>query len=66
MKIIMILGIVLFTIGLLIQMITAKWSWWRGGYYSSNNKPLSFIGWLSIISGLGIVLLVAYLNGQLG
>ena len=65
MKIIMLLGIVLFVIGLLIQMITAKWSWWTFDYTSSHNKPLSFIGWILITIGLGLVILTAYLNGQL-
>ncbi len=59
-------GALIVGLGLLIQIITAKWSWRLGGYYTSNNKPLSLFGWLLIIIGIIIIVLKAKMNGQLG
>ncbi|EUJ38014.1 hypothetical protein BCAMP_09155 [Brochothrix campestris FSL F6-1037] len=58
-------GAIIFGIGLFIQLITAKWSWRLGGYYKSKNKPLSLIGLCIIILGLVIIVMSAIANGQL-
>lgn len=62
MRIFIILGIILFVIGILLSIITSRW---QGYYYESTYSPLSLIGLLLIIIGLGLVLITAYLNGQL-
>lgn len=66
MNILMLGGLILAGIGVLISMLTAKWSWKLGGFYRSNNKPLTLIGWICIILGFGLFLFIAYINGQLG
>ncbi|MGX7029966.1 hypothetical protein [Vagococcus zengguangii] len=59
------IGAIIMGVGLIIQAVTARWSWKLGGYYKSSNKPLSFFGWCLIIVGVIIVVLKAKANGQL-
>ena len=63
--IIMVIGIVMFIIGIIVKIFNAKWSWRTGAYTRSKNKTLSLVGWILIIVGLAIVVLVAYQGGQL-
>ncbi|SCZ13321.1 hypothetical protein SAMN05720606_1292 [Paenibacillus polysaccharolyticus] len=60
-------GIVVAAIGLLLLIVTTKYTggpnW---GYpYRTTNKALSALGWLFLIIGLVIIVFKAKLNGQL-
>lgn len=66
MDMIMLIGIIIFVVGLLINVANAKWSWKTGAYTASKNRIRTLLGWLLITIGLAIVIVTAYNNGQLG
>lgn len=64
MDIVILIGAVIFGIGLLITALNTKIRYGWFTHYENRNNGLSWIGILLIILGLGIILLKAYLNGQ--
>lgn len=66
MDIIILIGSIIFGIGILIYVLNTKVRYGFFTHYQSRNKGLAWISALLIIIGLGIIIVKAYLNGQLG
>ncbi|WP_424349219.1 hypothetical protein ACPBEH_11110 [Latilactobacillus sp. 5-91] len=66
MQIIMFIGIILSSIGLILLAATTRWvNGWLTNY-KTTNRPVSLFGWFLLIVGLAIIIAAAYANGQLG
>lgn len=65
MDIIILIGSIISGIGVIISAFNTKIRYGFFTHYESKNKGLSWISFILIIIGLGIIILKAYLNGQL-
>lgn len=61
---IILIGSVIFAIGVIINILNAKWSWKTGEYTRVKNRKVALIGWLFLLIGILIIVLKAYANGQ--
>ena len=65
---IILIGVIIFGVGLLLLMLTTKFVYGRNwGYpYRTTNKPLAALGWFLLIIGFLIMIFKAKANGQIG
>lgn len=65
---IILIGAIIFGIGLLLLMLTTKFLYGRNwGYpYRTTNKPLAALGWFLLIAGFLTIIFKAQANGQIG
>lgn len=65
-RFLMVIGFVVAALGLLVIALTTRWVKPWGNQYSSTNRPLTGLGWLLLVGGLGVAVVAAWANGQLG
>ncbi len=64
---IILIGAVIFGIGLIIAVLNTKWKWQFGRYpFVNKSKGIAFLSWVIIIIGLCIVILRAVNEGYIG
>lgn len=65
MDLIILIGAIIFGIGLAITALNTKVHYGFFTHYERRNKSVGWLGMLLIVIGLGTIILKAFLNGQL-
>lgn len=66
MDFVILLGIIITVLGAIVMMLTPREPMWGYSVYRSKNPAMSALAVFLIILGLAIIIVKAWLNGQLG